>query len=132
MSCVVVAPVTGGNIAPAKARLHFDIDMSLLDAGRIEREPNSLIAREVETETVRINGEELGARPVLVKTMSVQPPRSDGQVRLVGIPGIDVQPCGSTHVRNIAKIGAMRVLKIRSEGKRARRVEIALNDNPPT
>jgi Ser-tRNA(Ala) deacylase AlaX len=40
MSCVVVAPVTGGNIAPDKARLDFDIDMSLLDAARIEHETN--------------------------------------------------------------------------------------------
>src|SRR5689334_16909132 len=32
MSCVVIAPVTGGNISPDKARLDFDIDMSLLDA----------------------------------------------------------------------------------------------------
>jgi Ser-tRNA(Ala) deacylase AlaX len=31
-------------------------------------------------------------------------------------------------VRNIAEIGAIRVLKIRSEGKRNRRVEIALAD----
>ena len=30
MSCVVVAPVTGGNISPDKARLDFDIEMSLL------------------------------------------------------------------------------------------------------
>jgi misacylated tRNA(Ala) deacylase len=64
--------------------------------------------------------------------MSVQQPRSDVQVGLVGIPGIDLQPCGGTHVRNIAEIGAIRVLKIRSEGKRNRRVEIALHDNPPT
>ena len=35
MSCVVVAPVTGGNIAPDKARLDFDIDIALLDADRI-------------------------------------------------------------------------------------------------
>lgn len=132
MSCVVVAPVTGGNIAPAKARLDFDIDMSLLDAGRIERETNALIARGVETETVWISDEELDARPELVKTMSVQPPRGGGRVRLVSIPGIDLQPCGGTHVRNIAEIGAIRVLKIRSEGKRNRRVEIALHDNPPT
>ena len=68
----------------------------------------------------------------LVKTMSVQPPRGGGRVRLVSIPGIDLQPCGGTHVRNIAEIGAIRVLKIRSEGKRNRRVEIALHDNPPT
>src|SRR5262247_3209963 len=54
MSCVVVAPVTGGNIAPDKARLDFDIDMSLLDADKIERETNALIARGVETQTVWI------------------------------------------------------------------------------
>ena len=128
MSCVVVAPVTGGNIAPDKARLDFDIDMSLLDAARIENETNALIARAVDTETVWITDEELDARPELVKTMSVQPPRGAGRVRLLRIPGIDLQPCGGTHVRNIAEIGAIRVIKIRSEGKRNRRVEIALAD----
>ncbi len=128
MSCVVVAPVTGGNIAPDKARLDFDIDMSLLDAARIEQETNALIARAVDTETVWITDEELDARPELVKTMSVQPPRGAGRVRLLRIPGIDLQPCGGTHVRNIAEIGPIRVLKIRSEGKRNRRVEIALAD----
>ncbi|MGE5170897.1 MAG: alanyl-tRNA editing protein [Rudaea sp.] len=126
LSCVVVAPVTGGNIAPDKARLDFDIDMSLLDATKIERETNALIARGIETESVWITDDELDARPELVKTMSVQPPRGAGRVRLLRIPGIDLQPCGGTHVRNIAEIGAIRVLKIKSEGRRNRRVEIAL------
>jgi misacylated tRNA(Ala) deacylase len=126
LSCVVVAPVTGGNIAPDKARLDFDIDMSLLDAAKIERETNALIARGIATETVWITDEELDARPELVKTMSVQPPRGAGRVRLLRIPGIDLQPCGGTHVANIREIGAIRVLKIRSEGRRNRRVEIAL------
>ena len=126
MSCVVVAPVTGGNISPEKARLDFDIDMSLLDAGHIERETNALIGRGVATETVWISDQELDERPELVKTMSVQPPRGAGRVRLLKIPGIDLQPCGGTHVRNIAEIGGIRVLKIRSEGRRNRRVEIAL------
>jgi misacylated tRNA(Ala) deacylase len=126
MSCVVVAPVTGGNISPDKARLDFDIDMSLLDAGRIEQETNALIARGIETKTVWVTDDELDARPELIKTMSVQPPRGSGRVRLLKIPGIDLQPCGGTHVRNIAEIGGIRVLKIRSEGKRNKRVEIAL------
>jgi misacylated tRNA(Ala) deacylase len=126
MSCVVVAPVTGGNISPDKGRLDFDIDMSLLDAAHIERETNALIARGVATETVWITDAELDARPELVKTMSVQPPRGSGRVRLLRIPGIDLQPCGGTHVANIAEIGGIRVLKIRSEGRRNRRVEIAL------
>lgn len=126
MSCVVIAPVTGGNIAPDKGRLDFDIDMSLLDAAHIERETNALIARAVSTETVWITDEELDQRPELVKTMSVKPPRGAGRVRLLSIPGVDLQPCGGTHVRNIGEIGPIRVLKIKSEGKRNRRVEIAL------
>jgi misacylated tRNA(Ala) deacylase len=128
MSCVVVAPVTGGNIAPEKARLDFDIDMSLLDAAKIERETNALVERGIATETVWITDDELDARPELVKTMSVQPPRGTGRVRLLRIPGVDLQPCGGTHVKNIAEIGAIRVLKIRSEGKRNKRVEIGLAD----
>jgi misacylated tRNA(Ala) deacylase len=126
MSCVIVAPVTGGNIAADKARLDFDVDMSLLDAGHIAGEVNSLIERGVETRTVWITDQQLEARPELVKTMSVKPPRGAGRVRLLEIPGIDLQPCGGTHVRNIAEIGPIRVLRIRSEGKRNRRVEIAL------
>lgn len=126
MSCVVVAPVSGGNIAPDKARLDFDIDMTLLDAERITRETNALIASGVATETVWITDEELEAQPDLVKTMSVQPPRGAGRVRLLKIPGIDLQPCGGTHVRNIAEIGGIRVTRIRNEGKHNKRVEIVL------
>jgi misacylated tRNA(Ala) deacylase len=126
MSCVVVAPVSGGNIAPDKARLDFDIDIGLLDAERIARETNALIATGVATETVWITDEELDAQPELVKTMSVQPPRGVGRVRLLKIPGIDLQPCGGTHVRNIAEIGGIRVTRIRNEGKHNKRVEIVL------
>ncbi len=126
LSCVVVAPVSGGNIAPDRARLDFDIDMNLLDAERITHETNALIARGVATETLWITDAELDAHPELVKTMSVQPPRGVGRVRLLKIPGIDLQPCGGTHVGNIAEIGAIRVTRIRNEGKRNKRVEIAL------
>jgi misacylated tRNA(Ala) deacylase len=126
MSCVIVAPVTGGNIVPDKARLDFDIELSQLSAERIERETNALIASAVATETVWITDAELDAQPDLVKTMSVQPPRGAGRVRLLKIPGIDLQPCGGTHVANIREIGAIKVLRIRSEGKHNKRVEIAL------
>jgi misacylated tRNA(Ala) deacylase len=98
--------------------------MSLLDAARIEEGVNALIARAVPTETVWITDAELDAQPELVKTMSVQPPRGAGRVRLLRIEGIDLQPCGGTHVRNIGEIGRVKVLRICSEGKRNKRVEI--------
>lgn len=128
LSCVVVAPVTGGNISPDKGRLDFDIDVSLLNAEKIEREANDIIARAIDTETVWITDEELDTRPELVKTMSVQPPRGVGRVRLLEIPGVDLQPCGGTHVRNIGEIGGIRVVRIKSEGKHNKRVEIVLKE----
>ena len=127
LSCVVTAPVTGGNITPEKGRLDFDIDLSQLNAERIERETNALIAAGAITETAWISDAELDTQPDLVKTMSVQPPRGAGRVRLLRIPGIDLQPCGGTHVADIAEIEGIRVLKIRSEGKHNKRVEIALS-----
>jgi misacylated tRNA(Ala) deacylase len=126
MSCVITAPVTGGNIVPDKARLDFDIDLSQLNAERIERDTNALIAAGAVTETVWITDAELDAQPELVKTMSVAPPRGAGRVRLLKIPGIDLQPCGGTHVANVAEIEGIRVLRIRSEGRHNKRVEIAL------
>jgi misacylated tRNA(Ala) deacylase len=126
MSCVVIAPVTGGNMTADKARLDFDIDMSLLIAADIEAGTNALIAKAVATETQWITDEEMAARPDLIKTMSVKPPTGAGKVRLLSIPGIDLQPCGGTHVANIGEIGAIRVTKIRSEGRQNKRVEIVL------
>jgi misacylated tRNA(Ala) deacylase len=129
LSCVITAPVTGGNIVPEKARLDFDIELSQLNAERIEHATNALIAGGVATESVWITDAELEAQPELVKTMSVQPPRGAGRVRLLRIPGIDLQPCGGTHVANIGEIGAIRVLRIRSEGRHNKRVEIALSSS---
>jgi len=86
LSCVIPAPVTGGNITPEKARLDFDIDFSQLNAERIERETNALVAAGGATETVWITDAELDTQPDLVKTMSVQPPRGAGRVRLLRIP----------------------------------------------
>jgi misacylated tRNA(Ala) deacylase len=92
-------------------------------------ETNSLVASQVATETAWISDAELDAQPQLVKTMSVAPPRGAGRVRLLKIPGIDLQPCGGTHVANIGEIGAIRVVRVRSEGKHNKRVEIILTES---
>lgn len=126
MASVIPAPVTGGNIGEDRARIDFDIDMALLDGARIERETNALIARAVDTRTLWITDEELDAQPELVRTLSVKPPRGAGRVRLLEIPGIDLQPCGGTHVHNIGEIIGIHVLRISNQGKQNKRVEFEL------
>lgn len=73
----------------------------------------------------------LEANPELVRTMSVQPPRGRGKVRMVQIQGVDFQPCGGTHVANTREIGALRVAKIESKGKRNRRVILTFAEDSP-
>ncbi|HJS32659.1 MAG TPA: alanyl-tRNA editing protein, partial [Alphaproteobacteria bacterium] len=70
--------------------------------------------------------EDLAAKPELVRTMSVKPPMGSGKVRLLDIPGVDLQPCGGTHLRATGEIGRVAVEKIESKGKRNRRVVVAL------
>jgi misacylated tRNA(Ala) deacylase len=78
------------------------------------------------TRALWITDAELDSRPELVRTMSVAPPRGEGRVRLLEIPGIDLQACGGTHVANLSEIGPLKVVRIRSEGKRNKRVTLEL------
>jgi misacylated tRNA(Ala) deacylase len=126
LGAVVKAPVTGGRIGEGKAHLDFDVDMSRLVAAEIEGRLNELVRAGAATRALWITDAELDARPELVKTMSVAPPRGEGRVRLLEIPGIDLQACGGTHVANTAEVGKLQVVRIRSEGKRNKRVTIEL------
>ncbi len=72
-----------------------------------------------------ISDDELAANPGLVKTMSVKPPMGTGRVRLIEIAGLDLQPCGGTHVTNVSEIGKVQVTQIEKKGKQNRRVRLA-------
>jgi misacylated tRNA(Ala) deacylase len=126
LSVVLPYPVTGGAIASGEGRLDFDIPDGGLDRTDIEEKLNALAGRNADVTDRWITDAELDANPGLVKTMSVQPPRGSGRVRLVAIGDIDLQPCGGTHVRNTAEIGPLTVRNIEKKGKQNRRVRIAL------
>jgi misacylated tRNA(Ala) deacylase len=57
--------------------------------------------------------------------MSVKPPTGTGKVRLLDIQGVDLQPCGGTHVARTGEIGAVLVGKIENKGRHNRRINIA-------
>jgi len=131
LGAVVQAPVTGGRIQHDKAHLDFDIEMEKLEKQKIETAVNALVDAAHDTRSSWITDAELDARPELVKTMSVAPPRGAGRVRLMEIPGIDLQACGGTHVRNTREVGHLAVARIRSEGKRNKRVTLVFAGESP-
>ncbi|MDG9668446.1 alanyl-tRNA editing protein [Hahella sp. CR1] len=122
---LIEAPVTGGNISADKGRLDFYLDYSP-DKEELESRINALVAAGHPVSYRWITDEELDAQPELVRTLSVQPPRGAGQVRLVSVDGVDLQPCGGTHVKNTAEIGPVVIGKIENKGKGNRRINLAL------
>ena len=126
LSAVLPYAVTGGSVGESESRLDFDIPESDLDKDAITAKVNEMIASDAAILSRWISDEELAANPGLVKTMSVKPPIGTGRVRLIEIANLDLQPCGGTHVRSVAEIGAVRVTQIEKKGKLNRRVRLAL------
>ena len=122
---IVPGAVTGGQVSDGRGRLDFDVPGSSLDRQAIASRLNGLIAEGHPVGPRWITDEELAAKPELVRTMSVKPPSGMGRVRLMQISGVDLQPCGGTHVRNTAEIGPIAVTKIENKGKQNRRVILA-------
>ena len=120
--CAIVPHQTNGcSITRDYARLDFDM-VEPLEREHLERELARLVTEAHDVRTVWITDEELDRKPELVRTMSVKPPRGVGRVRLLEIDGVDLQPCGGTHVANTSEIGALRVAKIEKKSARSRRV----------
>jgi misacylated tRNA(Ala) deacylase len=125
LSVALPFPVTGGSIGEEESRLDFDIPDAGLDKDAITAKLAEMIATGARVTERWISDDELLANPGLVKTMSVKPPMGSGKVRLVEIEGIDLQPCGGTHVRSLDEIGAVQVTKIEKKGQQNRRVRLA-------
>ena len=125
LSVALPFPVTGGSIGEDESRLDFDIPEAGLDKDEITAKLAEMIASGAKVSERWISDEELLANPGLVKTMAVKPPMGTGKVRLVEIAGLDLQPCGGTHVRSLEEIGPVQVSKIEKKGQQNRRVRLA-------
>jgi misacylated tRNA(Ala) deacylase len=96
----------------------------------LEGQLNALVTRDLPVSDLWITEDQLDANPGLVKTLSVQPPRGAGRVRLVRIgpadAPVDLQPCGGTHVARTGEIGKLKIGKIEKKGRQNRRVTVLL------
>lgn len=125
LSVALPYPVTGGAVGDGEGRLDFDIP-DAIEREAVQAKLDAMLATDAAVSDRWITDAELDANPGLVKTMSVQPPRGAGRVRLVEIEGLDLQPCGGTHVRRTGEIGRVEVTQVEKKGKLNRRVRVKL------
>ena len=126
LGAVLQYPVTGGQVGAEKSRLDFDMPESP-DKAQLTAELNALIEAGHPVQSRWI--EEADLDPSLIRTMSVKPPTGVGRIRLLEIPGVDLQPCGGTHVKSTAEIGPVEVTKVEKKGRQNRRVHVVLAGN---
>ena len=126
-SLIKGAAVTGGSVGADRSRLDFDLP-NPPPKEEIEAGLNALIEADLPVAIEWVDESVLDTDPGLVRTMSVQPPRGMGRLRLMRIGDaslVDLQPCGGTHVSRTGEIGRMSVVKIENKGKQNRRIIIA-------
>lgn len=127
LCALVDGQITGAQVGADKSRVDFNIpespDKEVLQAGI-----DKLIAENHPIAIGWISDEELDAQPDLVRSMSVAPPRGSGRIRTVHIDGVDLQPCGGTHVASTGEIGRVRIGKIENKGKQNRRINLLFDE----
>ena len=128
LCAVVEGEITGAQVGDAKSRIDFSLPDTKLDKEAIGAALDKLIADDLAVSPTWITDDELAARPELIRTMSVKPPTGAGTVRLLEIEGVDLQPCGGTHVARSGEVGPIRIGKIENKGRQNRRINVHLDD----
>ncbi len=119
--------ITGNQLETDKAR--FDFSMPSFDKAAFESvvaKANEALSRPTELKIYELPREEAMKIPGVVKLATALPP-SIAILRIVEIPGIDIQADGGTHVRNLSEVGKISILKLENKGAENRRIYFTLS-----
>jgi misacylated tRNA(Ala) deacylase len=116
------ALVSGGNINPEYA--YDDYTIEKLDKEtlvKVIEKANEVVGRDLEVKIYWLPREEALRIPGVVKLAERMPPEVK-ELRIVEIPGVDVQADGGPHVRRTSEIGEIAFLKAENKGKNKKRI----------
>ncbi|MFH1221633.1 MAG: alanyl-tRNA editing protein AlaXM [Candidatus Micrarchaeota archaeon] len=120
--------ITGNQLEEDKVR--FDFNLESFDRDVMERcvqKTNEILKQDIELKVYSLPREEAMEIPGIVKLAAALPP-SISVLRIVEIPGVDIQADGGTHVKNVKEIGQIELLKLENKGKDNRRIYFKLKD----
>lgn len=120
---LVDAPVTGCSIHAERGRLDLDLPESRFTKEELTERLQRAVAASHPVSANWRSGPELATALDSVRTVKA-PPAVTEAVRIISIPGLDTQPCGGTHVRNLSELAGMRVARIQKKSRHARRIQV--------
>jgi len=116
------ALITGGHIDENYAKDDFSLEK--FDRVIFEeaiRKANEIVKKSIEVKIYFLKREEALKIPGIIKLAEKMPPEIE-ELRIVEIPGIDIQADGGPHVKNTSEIGEIILLKIENKGKNKKRI----------
>ena len=116
------ALVSGGNINPEYA--YDDYTIEKLDKEtlvKVIEKANEVVGRDLEVKIYWLPREEALRIPGVVKLAERMPPEVK-ELRIVEIPGVDIQADEGPHVRRTSEIGKIAFLKAENKGKNKKRI----------
>ncbi len=118
--------VTGNQIEEDKTR--FDFSMENFDRAKFDeivKKANEHLSKDIETKVYSLPREEAMKIPGVVKLAGALPP-SINILRIVEIPGVDLQADGGTHVKKLSEVGKIEILRLDNKGTNNKRIYFTL------
>jgi misacylated tRNA(Ala) deacylase len=116
------ALITGGQVNVDQAKLDFNLEKT--ERRTFEdaiTKANAEVRKQTELKIYFLERNEALKMPGIVKLAERMPPNVK-ELRIVEIPGIDIQADGGPHVNNTREIGEISMVRVENKGKTQRRV----------
>ncbi len=120
--------ISGNQLEEDKSR--FDFTLESFDRPKFEEvvaKANDALSTGAELRIYPLPREEAMKIPGVVKLAGALPP-DISVLRIVEIPGIDLQADGGTHVRSLKEVGRISILRLDNRGKDNRRIYFTLSE----
>jgi len=117
---------TGKQITFDKSRIDFDLENFNADlAKQFIALANEVTAQDIPVKTSFMSYADVMKNPEMIKLKYKLPP-SVPNLRIVEIAGIDMQPCGGTHVKSTKEVGQLEFAGVENKGKDKKRIYFTL------
>ena len=120
------AQITGNQLGVDKSR--FDFNIPKFDREIMEEYvelANRVVERDLPVKVYTLPYDQAMKIPEIVKLKDALPPKLK-ELRIVEIPGVDIQADGGTHVKSTGEVGRIKVIKLENKGKNNRRIYFTL------
>jgi len=118
--------ITGNQIEEQQSRIDFNLENPTREL--IEeyiKKTNEALKTNVDIKIYFLPREQALSMPGMVKLAGALPPDIK-ELRILEIPGIDIQADGGPHVKNTSEVGEIELIKIENKGKSNRRIYFKL------